>query len=149
MSSVPGKDSRFVLSFFKPFCPSTGGRQGRVPRFWFPTGFSLARRLGLCSFRFAAAVTSLPWYAQASLPLKATQGWVLSGQSLARQARRSRFWSPGLDAPREVSRLTQDLLLSNQVLRFPHWVLLLCVCCRCFSESVLLLSYRMKRLEFY
>jgi hypothetical protein len=107
MSSVPGKDSRFVLSFFKPFCPSTGGRQGRVPRFWFPTGFSLARRLGLCSFRFAAAVTSLPWYAQASLPLKATQGWVLSGQSLARQARRSawtRFWSPGLDAPREVSQ---------------------------------------------
>jgi hypothetical protein len=46
-------------------------------------------------------------------------------------------------------RLTQDLLLSSQFLRFPHWVLLLCVCCRCFAEPVLFLSYLIKKLKVF
>jgi hypothetical protein len=90
-----------------------------------------------------------PWPACPGPLLKAAQGWVLSGQSLARQARRSarsRFWSPGLDSPREVSQ-ARSRSSASQVLRFPHWY-----CC-CASVAGVLLNWfcfwAIKKLEVF
>jgi hypothetical protein len=89
-----------------------------------------------------------PWPACPGPLLKAAQGWVLSGQSLARQARRSarsRFWSPDSIHRVKSPRLAQDLLL--EVLRFPHWY-----CC-CASVAGVLLNWfcfwAIKKLEIF